>query len=120
MIIDEISMVSNLMLNFIDKSIQALKGTTVPFGGVSIIAVGDLYQLKPVSGDWIFNDMKHGASSLSRNLWKDLFTMFEYTKIIRKKGDREFSELTNRLRLNTVTDKDKTRLKQCELFDSLI
>ena len=74
-IIDEISMVSNLMLNFIDQRLKALKGTTVPFGGVSIIAVYDLYQLKPVSGDWINNDMKHGSSSLSRNLWKDVFTI---------------------------------------------
>ena len=77
MIIDEISMFSNLMLNFIDQRLQALKGTTVPFESVSITAVCDPYQLKHVRGDWIFYDMKHGASSLSRNLWNDLFTMFE-------------------------------------------
>ena len=48
-IITVISMVSSSRLNFIDQRHQALKGTTVPFGGVGIIAVGDLYQLKHVS-----------------------------------------------------------------------
>ncbi|XP_053376955.1 uncharacterized protein LOC123529214 [Mercenaria mercenaria] len=114
-IIDEISMVSNSMLNFIDQRLQSLKGTRTPFGGVSIIAVGDLYQLKPVSGDWIFNDMKHDASALSRNLWKDLFSIFKLTEIMRQKDDLEFAELLNRLRVNALTTEDKTRLKQCQV-----
>jgi hypothetical protein len=114
-IIDEISMVSNSMLNFIDQRLQSLKGTRTPFGGVSIISVGDLYQLKPVSGDWIFNDMKHNASALARNLWKDLFSIFELTEIMRQKDDLEFAELLNRLRVNELTAEDKTRLKQCEI-----
>ena len=42
-------MVSSSRLNFIDQRHQALKGTTVPFEGLGIIAVGDLYQLKHVS-----------------------------------------------------------------------
>ena len=49
-IIDEISMVSNKMLSFIDTRLQQLTGTKAAFGGLSVIAVGDLYQLKPVSG----------------------------------------------------------------------
>lgn len=65
-IIDEISMVSNSMLNFIDQRLQELKGTRLPFGGVSVITVGDLYQLKPVSGDWIFKDLTRDAASLSQ------------------------------------------------------
>lgn len=47
-IIDEISIVGNSLLSFIDQRLQELKGTRTPFGGVSIIAVGDLYQLKPI------------------------------------------------------------------------
>ena len=50
-IMDEISMVSNSMQNFIDQRLQDLKRTQMTFGGISIIAVGDLYQLKPVSCD---------------------------------------------------------------------
>lgn len=61
-IIDEVSMVSNTMLNFINQMLQALTGTKKYFGGVSIIAVGDLYQIKPVSGSWIFKEMAEYAT----------------------------------------------------------
>ena len=49
-IIDEVSMVGSNMLLEIHKRLQQIKGVTadVTFGGVSILAVGDLYQLPPV------------------------------------------------------------------------
>ena len=114
-IIDEISMVSNSMLSFINQRLQELTGSRVPFGGVSIIAVGDLYQLKPVSGDWIFNDLTHDATSLANNLWKEHFSVFELTEIMRQKDDMEFAELLNRLRLNLLTKEDKEKLRTCSI-----
>ena len=114
-IIDEISMVSNTMLNFINQRLQELKGTNEPFGGISILAVGDLYQLKPVSGNWIFNDLTLDASALARNLWKDYFQIFELTEIMRQKDDIEFSRLLNRLRVNKLTENDKEKIKQCHI-----
>ena len=48
-IIDEISMVGNITLSFIDTRLQQLTGPKAAFGGLSVIAVGDLYQLKPVT-----------------------------------------------------------------------
>ena len=45
-IIDQISMVGNMTLSFIDTRLQQLTGTKAAFGGLSVIAVGDLYQLK--------------------------------------------------------------------------
>lgn len=47
-IIDEISMVGAAMFNYVHKRLQELMGKPIPFGGVSIICVGDLYQLRPV------------------------------------------------------------------------
>ena len=52
-IIDEISMVGNMTLSFIDSRLQQLTGSKAAFGGLSVIAVGDLYQLKPV-GDFLY------------------------------------------------------------------
>ena len=57
-IIDEISMVSKVKLAFIDQRLQQLTGSNKPFGGLTIIAVGDLYQLQPVAGGWIFKDLE--------------------------------------------------------------
>ena len=110
-IIDEISMVGNMTLSFIDTRLQQLMGTKEVFGGLSVIAVGDLYQLKPV-GDYLISlDLKKGASSLGRNLWKELFTIYELVDIMRQKDDLAFAQLLNRLRLNEMTEEDKQKLQ---------
>ena len=115
-IIDEISMVGNTMLSFIDTRLQQLTGSKAAFGGLSVIAVGDLYQLKPVNDFLICLDLKVGASSLARNLWKELFTMYELVDIMRQKDDLAFAQLLNRLRLNAMTEEDKQKL-QTRVFD---
>ena len=115
-IIDEISMVGNMTLSFIDTRLQQLTGSKAAFGGLSVIAVGDLYQLKPVGDFFICLDLKEGASSLARNLWKELFTMYELVDIMRQKDDLAFAQLLNRLRLNEMTEEDKQML-QTRVFD---
>ena len=42
------------MFNFLDLRLQQIMGTKETFGGLSIITVGDLFQLKPVFDNWIF------------------------------------------------------------------
>ena len=55
--LDEISMVGNAMLNTqIDRRLKDLKGSSMPFGGVSVIAIGDLFQLQPVMDGYVFKD----------------------------------------------------------------
>ena len=115
-IIDEISMVGNMTLSFIDTRLQQLTGSKAAFGGLSVIAVGDLYQLKPVGDFLICLDLVAGASSLARNLWKELFTMYELVDIMRQKDDLAFAQLLNRLRLNEMTEEDKQVL-QTRVFD---
>ena len=115
-IIDEISMVGNMTLSFIDTRLQQLTGSKAAFGGLSVIAVGDLYQLKPVGDFLICLDLKAGASSLARNLWKELFTMYELVDIMRQKDDLAFAQLLNRLRLNEMTEEDKQVL-HTRVFD---
>ena len=110
-IIDEISMVGNITLSFIDTRLQQLTGTKAAFGGLSVIAVGDLYQLKPVCDFLICLDLQEGASSLARNLWKELFTMYELVDIMRQKDNLDFAHLLNRLRLNEMTEEDKEKLQ---------
>ena len=45
--IDEISMVGSGMFKFLNLRLQQIMGTQKPFGGVSLVTVGDLFQLKP-------------------------------------------------------------------------
>ena len=46
-------MVGNQILSFINTRLQQLTGTKAVFGGLSVIAAGDLYQLKPV-GEFLY------------------------------------------------------------------
>ena len=64
-IIDEISMVGKRTFDFIDTRLQQLTGIKAPFGGLSVIAVGDFYQLKPVNDRFL--DLKEDAKALASN-----------------------------------------------------
>ena len=89
-IIDEISMVGNMTLSFIDTRLQQLTGSKAAFGGLSVIAVGDLYQLKPVGDFLICLDLKVGASSLAR---KDAVHLFARNFYVKKHNDNILSQL---------------------------
>jgi hypothetical protein len=54
------------MFKYINLRLQEILGCLKPFGGVSVIAFGDLYQLKPVMDQWIF---KSNISSEFRIYW---------------------------------------------------
>jgi len=112
-LIDEISMVGHRMLAFIDQRLQKFTtATSKPFGGTSVVAFGDLFQLPPVMDGFIFVDLSQSASqleqysSLAPNLWKENFTMFELQIIMRQQESRSFAELLNRLREGNHTPDD--------------
>lgn len=54
-IIDEISMCGCRMFQIIDLRMQEVTQKKAPFGGLNVICIGDLYQLKPVKDSWIFD-----------------------------------------------------------------
>lgn len=51
LIIDEISMLHGARLNMLDRVARWLRNKNMPFGGLQVIFVGDLFQLPPVSRD---------------------------------------------------------------------
>ena len=56
--IDEISMVGNTKFKVqINNRLKDVEGSSLPFGGVSIIAIGDFFQLQQVMDGYIFKDM---------------------------------------------------------------
>ena len=66
---------------------------------------GDLYQLKPVFGAYIF----HSAQPF--NLWTNLFQMKELTENKRQQNDVEYASMLNRIRTGTHTACDIKLLK---------
>ena len=86
--IDEISMVGAGLFNFLNQRLQQIMGTQSPFGGLSIIAVGDLFQLQPVFDKWIFEGSSSEYSTFATNIWQEHFQFCELLTIMRQKDDK--------------------------------
>ena len=58
-LVDEISMVSNDLWKYVHLRLQEIKQCKEPFGGVNIIAIGDMYLpiLQPVKANYVFMDL---------------------------------------------------------------
>ena len=60
LVLDEVSMLSGVTLEFFDLLCRAVRRDQSPFGGIQIIATGDMHQLPPVRlhpsmpYDWVF------------------------------------------------------------------
>ena len=117
--VDEISMVGNSMFNIqINNRLKDIKGSRLPFGAVSIVAVGDLFQLQPVMDGYIFKDLDNSQYSvLAPNLWQQHFRMFELHEIMRQRESKMFAQMLNRLREGKHTRQDIMKLKE-RLIDS--
>ena len=111
LIVDEVSMVGNMMLHFLNLRLQEIKANKNHFGGVHVILVGDLFQLRPVGDSWIYANTLSDYTSLAHNLWQTHFTMFELTEIMRQKDDAPFANLLNRVREGKQTKEDITVLE---------
>ena len=98
-LLDEISMVGNSMFTIqLNNRLKDLKGSKEDFGGVSIITLGDLFQLKPVMDGYVFTDVQclNSYNILAPNLWRKYF-MFELDEIMRQRDSKMFAEILNRL-----------------------
>ena len=105
-IIDEISMVSNTGLLQIHQRLKEIfvKPNSELFAGLSILAVGDFFQLPPIRSATAFSSYKNEAFNLCRP-WH-VFKMVELTEIMRQRDDIAFTQLLNRLRTGLHTDDD--------------
>ena len=110
LIIDEVSMVGSNMLLQIHKRLQQLKGKgdDTTFGDISILAVGNLYQLRPVAQPHVFAEVGDAYAQLhkSGSLWIDEFKMIELDEIMRQRDDSQFAQFLCRMRTATCTDED--------------
>ena len=103
LIVDEVSMVRAPMLDAISQSLQMYKNSTKPFGGIDVLACGDLFQLPPVVKQHeereIYDkyDSVYFFDALS---FKDIDNVkyFQLDKSFRQEEDESFYELLNNIR----------------------
>ena len=106
-------MVGNTMFNVqINNRLKDVMGSKELFRGVSIIALGDLFQLETVMDAYVLKDMKNSEyQALAPNLWQELFTMFELEGIMRLSENKEFSQPLNTLREGKYAPDDIAKLR---------
>ena len=110
LVIDEISMVRSDLLDAVDAVLRHVrKQPLLPFGGVQMVYIGDLFQLPPVAQyhEWDVLQEYYKSpfffDSLALHQAPPLF--IELKKIYRQKGDT-FINILNNIRNNCCTDND--------------
>lgn len=94
LIIDEVSMLDDVMCNDISYILKICKKSNLEFGGVQVIFVGDFFQLPPVINTFCF-------LSLS---WINLKPkIIELKELVRQSDDKLFQLILNKLRFGKVT-----------------
>ena len=98
-IIDEISMVTSNMLDAVDLFLQANMRSKKPFGGKTVIIVGDMFQLPPIVGtnvSDVYFKMYDTAYFIGANVMKQVdFEFIELQKVRRQKDDVFIDILSN-------------------------
>ena len=115
LIIDEISMVKADMLYQLDLRLQEIKEKNgVPFGGVSIFCFGDIMQLQPVCGKYIFDRPSNPSFCLTfelDSLWNK-FKVLNLELNHRQGKDKDYADMLNRVRVGKQTEADIHLLKE--------
>jgi len=106
--IDEISMVESSLLNILNLRLQQIMGTIEQFGRISVVTVGDLFQLQPVFDKWIFENSQSGYNEFATNIWTEYITGHPNTQTMQ----------TADCRLRTVQTMQTVQTVQTEYFFS--
>lgn len=121
LVIDEISMVRADLLDCIDISLR-LNGPKpeMPFGGVQVIFIGDLYQLPPVvqsDEEELFSNHYKSPYFFDAKVFHAIESRMRYielTKAYRQK-DKDFLEVLDAIRMSRMTDAHMALInKRCD------
>ena len=114
-IIDEISMVKSDMLYQLDLRLQEItEKVGTPFGGLSVIAFGDMMQLKPCMGRYICQEPLNPDFKTTHALaprWQ-MFKPIILETNHRQGKDKSYADLLNRVRVGKHTNDDLVTLKK--------
>lgn len=106
LVIDEVSMLHGNRLDMINHVAKTVRNSSLPFGGMQVILVGDLYQLPPINRESAEIDFVHYSKS-----WKELDLSICYlTEQHRQEGDDPLLDILQAMRKNAVTEQHRTLL----------
>jgi hypothetical protein len=97
-ILDEAGVLSAVQLDIIDKKLQIIRGNKLPFGGIQMVLVGDLFQLEPVitsqEAKWFFKEYDT-SYVIGAKSWD--FKVANLTEV-KRQGDKRQVNMLNAIR----------------------
>jgi DNA replication protein DnaC len=114
LIIDEISLVDSDMLYKIDLRLREITQLGVPLGNIAIFVLGDLMQMCPISGRFIFLEPRNIQFFLTSEM-DPLWSKFECINLEinhRQGEDKDYADMLNRIRVGKQTSEDIQKLKE--------
>jgi ATP-dependent exoDNAse (exonuclease V) alpha subunit len=107
-VIDEVSMVRADLLDCVDRFLR-LNGpdTGLPFGGIRMVFIGDLYQLPPVvmgAERAAFEACYETPYFYGASVFQSFDTDFVELEKVYRQHDKDFIELLNSIRNNSITE----------------
>ena len=107
LVIDEVSMVRADLLDTIDTVLRHFKHRpTIPFGGVQLVVIGDLFQLSPVvrEEEWrLLQPFYDGPYFFQARVFRELKPIYIEFEHVYRQTNLEFLSILNEVRNNALT-----------------
>jgi ATP-dependent exoDNAse (exonuclease V) alpha subunit len=106
LVIDEISMLDDRTLGLVNTVCKKARGSSLPFGGMQVILVGDFFQLPPVSrnGD-------EAAFAFVSSAWAELEPAVSYLTEQHRQDDEDFLSVLQAIRSNSFEEAHHSHLE---------
>jgi hypothetical protein len=107
LVIDEVSMVRADLLDTIDAVLRHFKHRpTIPFGGVQLLVIGDLFQLSPVvrEEEWrLLQPYYEGPYFFQARVFREIKPIYIEFEHVYRQTNVEFLSILNEVRNNALT-----------------
>ena len=106
LVIDEISMVRADLLDAIDAILRHYRHRNLPFGGVQMLFIGDLFQLSPVARqqEWdILREYYQGPYFFQARVFQEIAPIYIELDHIFRQDNQQFIEILNQVRNNQLS-----------------
>ena len=114
LVVDEVSMVRADLLDTIDAVLRHFKHRpTIPFGGVQLLVIGDLFQLSPVvrEEEWrLLQPYYEGPYFFQARVFRELRPVYIEFEHVYRQTNVEFLSILNEVRNNALTPQSFTVL----------
>ena len=115
LVIDEVSMLRADLLDAMNEMLQFVRRSNLPFGGVQILFIGDLWQLPPVvrHADWqVMKQFYSGIYFFNAWVMQQTQPVYIELKKIYRQDDEDFIRLLNNFRTSSNTPQDYELLEK--------